>query len=186
VLITLFNTYFESITERLPEALGLYKIITDAVYGSLILLLILCDQLNFGKWIKIAYVFDYYFTLPHKQYYAFQVISEFYVDFRTSKKFSGKHSSYINTPGNILNYMCLFGYIIQNLITYNCLLIHISTLMTNIYYFFRCALPISFLSVGGDFISYIMEEKYLCRRKLLLPWFHHCRRRKTSMSVWVL
>jgi len=29
-----FNTYFESIIEWLPEALGLYRIIFDAVYGS--------------------------------------------------------------------------------------------------------------------------------------------------------
>jgi len=40
VLITLFNTYFESITEWIPEALGLYRIIFDAVYGSLIVSLL--------------------------------------------------------------------------------------------------------------------------------------------------
>jgi len=31
-LITLFNKYFESITEWLPEALGLYRIIFDVAY----------------------------------------------------------------------------------------------------------------------------------------------------------
>jgi len=41
VLITLFNTYFESITEWLAEALGLYRIIFYAEYGSLILSLLL-------------------------------------------------------------------------------------------------------------------------------------------------
>jgi len=41
LLITLLNTYFESIAEWLPEALGLYRIIFDAVYGSLILSLLL-------------------------------------------------------------------------------------------------------------------------------------------------
>jgi len=41
-LITFVNTYFESITEWLPEALGLYVLIFDAVYGSRILSLLLC------------------------------------------------------------------------------------------------------------------------------------------------
>jgi len=41
VFITLFNTYFESITEWLPEGLGLYRIIFDAVYSSWILSLLL-------------------------------------------------------------------------------------------------------------------------------------------------
>ena len=41
VLITFVNTYFESITEWLPEALGLYRIIFDAVYCSWILSLLL-------------------------------------------------------------------------------------------------------------------------------------------------
>ena len=37
----LVNTYFESITEWLPEALVLYRIIFDAVYSSWILSLLL-------------------------------------------------------------------------------------------------------------------------------------------------
>jgi len=41
MLITLFNPYFESITEWFPETLGLYKIIFDAAYGSLVLSLLL-------------------------------------------------------------------------------------------------------------------------------------------------
>ena len=41
VLITFVKTYFESITEWLPEVLGLYKIIFDGVHCSWILSLLL-------------------------------------------------------------------------------------------------------------------------------------------------
>jgi len=46
VLITLFNTYFESITEWLPEALELYS---DAAYGGNLILSLLLFTLASTK-----------------------------------------------------------------------------------------------------------------------------------------
>jgi len=62
------NTYFESITKWLPEALGLYRIILDVAYGSLILSLLLFTLVITNKCWGSAIMTVLYYTVVERSY----------------------------------------------------------------------------------------------------------------------